>query len=107
LTTGSNINFSTGLTGAEISVAYQVVEFENIKSLQSGEFTYAGVETTITVNSVDLNKSVLYFSFSTDSTSNLIILSALRGSINNATQLLFSHNAGLNFFINWYLVEFK
>ena len=107
LINSTTLRISTNATGAEISTAYQVIEFEKIKSLQTGDFIHAGGDITLPITTVNIGKSMLYFSFSTENIANSLVLSLTRGSVESTTQIKFSNNVATNFSIQWYLVELE
>lgn len=106
LTSGTNLELTKYTAQTDYPTVYwQVIEFQNIKSLQQGEFIYSSGN-TVTISAVNTAKSVLFFSYSssnsTDSGSNAMFCS---GGITSPTQLIFNGKVWL--YIDWYVVEFN
>jgi len=59
----TSINFTLGRSST-YKVAWQVIEFSNVKSLQRG-LTNVTTDTDVTITDVDMSKSILFTDFST------------------------------------------
>ena len=109
ITSSTNINF-VAQTAASLNsqIAWTVVEFNNVKLLQKGTFTQAGgVGITKSISQVNVNKSLLFYSFTTESTDTNILQILSRAYIEDSTTLSFSFPTGSNVTCNWQLVEFN
>lgn len=110
LSSSSNIQMVRQFTtNNQNEVIWEVLEFENVKSLQRGTASPVGNELTVPITAVDTGKSVLFFTFRSNDAQNLDsgILNVIgkvldsnnihfyRGSINGTTT------------INYELIEFK
>lgn len=60
LVNATTIRFRKGTATGYTTIKWQVIEFNNVKSLQRGEITIAGSTATAAITAVDLNKSVLF-----------------------------------------------
>lgn len=92
-------------------VRYAVVEFSGAKSIQKGSFTLveSSASGTVTISPVKPNKSMIYYSFSSDhpNSSNGLPPGLLSGVVFNSTQIVFEHAAYLGSKnISWFLVEY-
>lgn len=63
LSSGTNLVIEKGFSNTTGDIAWQVIEFNNVKSMQRGTFTDVGgfgaITTTKTITSVDLSKSMV------------------------------------------------
>lgn len=110
LTSATNLKLASGTTGSGNSVVeWTVIEFNNVKSLQSGTTTQTTTTpVTVTISSVDLTKSILFFTFNTTTfgpTSNAMPMS---GKFTNNTTLSFANydTTGTKT-IKWQVIEFN
>lgn len=95
-------------TRATLKVSWQVIEFNNVKSLQKGSLTTAfnGTAYSVTINSVDVAKSILFFNYTNDTGNTLFYGEHLEGSIADSTTINFYQLANAKT-IKWQVVEFK
>ena len=108
ITSSTNINFVVQTASVYTQIAWTVVEFNNVKLLQKGTFTQAGgVGITKSISQVNVNKSLLFYSFTTESTATNITQILSRAYIEDSTTLSFSFPTGSNVTCNWQLVEFN
>jgi len=109
ITSSTNINFVVQ-TAASLNtqIAWTVVEFNNVKSLQKGSFTQqGGIDITKSISQVDINKSLLFYSFTTKSTFTNILQILSRAYIEDDTTLSFSFITSFDVTCNWQLIEFN
>lgn len=108
-TSPTNINLVREGTSSSISceISWKVIEFNNVKSLQYGDYslTVANSERPVTISSVNTNKSMLFFSFSSSLTSNDTIAMMCKGKILDSTTINFKSGSA-TIVISWFLVEF-
>lgn len=110
LTNNTTINL-TRLNGQQnLKVAWTVVEFKNIKSLQKGDVS-TGDNTptkTVTVNAINPSKAILFFNYSSTDPGPSMYQEALNGTIDSSTSITFSqHSTAKSKNVHWQLVEFK
>lgn len=88
--------------------AWQVIEFNNVKSLQKGNNIIDSyqAEKTVTISSIDANKSLLFFSFDCSVASSQFSLAHCRGCISNSTTLSFL-GYGNGYKCYWQVIEFN
>lgn len=71
LTTGTNLRISKDISGGSIPLHYQVVTFNDDFVLQKGNLNMIGVgSNSNTIASVDLSRSIIFGTWSTNSTNN-------------------------------------
>lgn len=105
LTAPTNLNLSFNAYMAHNLIKWEVIEFNNVKSLQSGTYilTVSGVEQIVPISTVNPLKSLLFFSETTDDTSaNAIAL----GRIVSAASIGFK-SMPVNKYIKWQVIEFN
>lgn len=106
LTSSTNLQLSNIVaTYGIIVVSWTVIEFNNVKSLQSGSYTSTSTSDSITISSVNMAKSQLFYS-STSNNGNPSQYILLNCYLSNATTITISHYAATRV-ISWYLVEFN
>lgn len=92
-------------------IVWQVIEFNNVKTLQKGDASFTSGQTkTVTISTIDTAKSMLVFSFSANNNGysyphKMIIA----GEISSATQLIFTASEAINnsYNIHWQVIEFN
>jgi len=95
-------------TGSTVSISYQVIEFSNVKSLQTGMTSGVSTNTTVsaTINSVDTLKSILFISARNNSIDDHYLTT--NGWLSSATQITFRGMLNLfSVYYRWYVVEFN
>lgn len=105
-TSGTNIRFKKGNSGGGGKVFWQVLEFNEVKSKQTGEETATGT-TTITISSVDVTKCILFTtnrSLSTTTDARAVLTSV---ELTNPTTLTLRRQDGSSRTTNYQLLEFK
>ena len=102
ITSPTNLRLNLNTAGASPKVSWQVIEYNNVKSKQSGTTAIPSTNTNQSISAVNLSKSILIVSFRSTST-------ATSGHNNNA-ELTTSTN--INFEINdatptgyWQVIE--
>lgn len=94
-----------------IGLNYQVIEFNNVKSKQSGTTTLLSASTsiTVTISPINIEKHMLVYSVRATNVATFFVLLHVGGRVNNATQLEFIHSNGSateTMIIEWQLIEF-
>lgn len=91
-----------------ITVSWQVIEFQNIKSMQTGEYTLTtdNTEVTVSITSVDTSKSLVFFSTRTPSNVNNIN-SYLYVRLSASNSLAISGEGTETRYVRWWVVEFN
>lgn len=114
LTTSTNINFSTYYADASFNnyVSWQVIEFNNVKSLQRGTQALITTDTTknITISAVNDLKSIVFASVRTDDNSNNYSSeNSICAEITTTTNILFTryNPFATNATIYWQVIEFN
>lgn len=110
----TEITLTVGNATGTKSVSWEVIEFIQVKSLQTGTTavtTGTGVTgtNTATVTSVNRNKSILYLSRITTHPGSGSEINSFAGEITNSTTLTFSAYwaGGQTITFRWFLVEFN
>lgn len=101
-----------GYKGKDMLVAWQVIEFESVKSLQTGQAVSSSgflASPYTPVYPVDINKSILYATCITSDTSNLCksMLYSYQLSDNGTLSFYNSIGGEDNWIYYWQLVEFN
>lgn len=105
ITSSTQLTFTRNTSNTNsITIYWEVIEFNNVKSLQSGQSGFA--VTTVTVSAVNTSKSLL-FSSGINNTTN-----TTADYYNFGSYLIDSTTIGLNYppgglAIYWYLIEFN
>lgn len=91
------------------NLEWQVVEFENVRSIQTGSVQIADTVSimNVPINAVDLNKAILFFTFTNNSSSstNVLSKSSMRGNLTTPTNIfLAGYSAGIKS-VNWQVIE--
>lgn len=88
---------------------WEVIEFNNVKSLQSGVTAIAAsTSPNITISSINLSKSTLFFSADDGVTANTnYIEAAIMGKLLDTTTLNFSQSSSVARNAAWYVIEFN
>lgn len=60
----TNVVLAVNNYSVAITAVIEVIEFNNVKSLQSGQTSFNGTSSSITVTSIIINKSILFYSLS-------------------------------------------
>lgn len=114
ITNSTTISFTRGVntSAAYVVISWEVIEFNNVKSLQSGNLSYStnAAESIVTVNSINTSKALLFFSFSTNNSDNDASGALLKGRIISNTSIGFVQNCltgGRSVAISWRLIEFN
>lgn len=108
--TGTSFTLERGnASHSGLVVSWQVIEFKDIKSLQSGQTTAATSSTgTQAISSVDLSKSALFFSFSYVSGGSGTMWEP-RMYLSSTTEITYEPGFSItnNVVYSWFVVEFK
>lgn len=108
LTNSTNIQFTNGgIYSYPFQVYWEVIEFQNVKSIQKGDYAYTTSGST-TISSVNTSKAMLFFSFysdSTNSSSNNLSYTVMGGYINSSSVSFYGET--FNAYIHWQVVEFN
>lgn len=90
--------------------SWTVIEFNNVKSFQTGASSTSAQNINITISNVNLNKSLLFYSQTSNVASTNYIYSLISGVLSTNTSIVFTMNtvtgAGLRNII-WYVIEFN
>jgi len=96
---------ATATGTADVTFSWQVIEFNNVKTLQSGTVSI-GSSQTQTISSVDTSKSVVFFSYNMPYQTAASI--PIVGYLSNATTLQFTNQrAYVSCSATWFVIEFK
>ena len=93
-------------------IRWRVIEFAGIKSIQHGVTSLSGSSPSANaaISTVNNSKCMIYFSFSTDSTSTTagVIPAMMSVAINfNGTSIVLEHTSGYGTkSVSWYIVEY-
>lgn len=101
----TTLNLSTVNAPSSLGVQWEVIEFNNVKSLQSGT-TSGSANNLISISEMNPNKSLLFFSFSMPSTNLEPSYVQVRGRIQSSSQIQIQNSfAAINTF--WQVLEFN
>lgn len=94
------------------TVDWVLMEFDNIKSFQSGQFSFGGYLTysqKVSINTVNISKSVIFSSFCFDNDTLNVFLPSEPVVFFNANTLEISKFPSTNLYIRgtWYVIEFN
>lgn len=90
------------------TISWVVIEFDNVKSVQSGfKFTNTSSENTVIVSAVNVNKSMLFKSYTSQVGSVSYPVSNAYDRIINSTTIGFKVQSTQSIAYEWYLVEFN
>jgi hypothetical protein len=106
LTNATTITFTLNQTINNITVLWEVIEFNNVKSLQSGNWNNSLASSTLTVSSVNPSKSMLFYSDWTSVVADFYSM-FMNIEITSATLLTCTRIDATTFNIKWFLVEFN
>ncbi|MCK4820968.1 tail fiber domain-containing protein, partial [bacterium] len=110
ITSSTNLELTVVYIYTPLAVEWQVVEFTDGASVQTGDVTFGTVDSSKTANpsSVDTSKSWLMFTYQTDrGTDSNIGQKLVRGVITNSTTLTFDRDSTEQAIVlTWYLIEF-
>lgn len=106
----TTIRIQRGSVDGDCDVVWEVIEFDNVKSLQKGTVSglTVGVDNDITINSVDVNKTMVFTSFrnSLGTSNSYELLQATY--LKNATTLTTKGVTGVDTAtVNWQVIEFN
>lgn len=108
ITSSNNIQLQRIATDTyNTTVAWQVIEFNNVKSKQTGSLTTTSATSIdVIISSINVNKSILFFSARGSVGTQLAYLLNV-GTITNSTTINFArlNNAGI--IIEWQIIEFN
>jgi len=106
----NTINFELGASTGIVYLYWQVIEYENVKSLQKGDKTILNSGESVVISSVNVDKCIVISSFYSTNTGGLLYYTPTDGGgrLNNATSLgLTTGNANNDGVIHWQILEFN
>lgn len=115
LTSSTNINFYLG-QGYSMPkyIEWQVIEFNNVKSIQRGDFTTPSTAITtfvdkssVTINSINVGKSLIFASFASELGYSSQYTMVGNYQISNTTTITLAKGNSVQRFWHWQVVEFK
>lgn len=91
-----------------VFISWEVVEFSKLKSLQKGDVAQtASPEVNVTINAVDLSKTIVFVTSKNSDTNNASARTRVRASLTNSTTLnIFTRNTNTQTF-HYQVVEFE
>jgi hypothetical protein len=110
LTASNSITFQRNASSAttSVNIEWEVIEYEGGVKVQTGLVNVGSVSSyNVTIPTIVVNKSILFFSYYTNTTTNFFNQTNISGAITSSTNIAFnrnSSNAGM--LIRWYLLEF-
>jgi len=88
-------------------IRWMVIEFENIKSKQSGEaYNSTSGQTDVTISSVNISKSILIGTMRRYSSDTALRYAMYTVEFVSSTQIRFTFEGILNTYLVWQVVEF-
>lgn len=114
LCTGELINSTTirfariGTTGA-LNIEWQVTEFNNVKSKQSGTLSTTSETNNITISAVSENKCIYFISVNNNYTSEISSVAKGRAKLTSSTNLSITRETTLGYtsVFKWQVIEFN
>ncbi len=90
------------------NVTWQVIEFNNVKSLQYGTTTVNTTPQTVTITSVNTSKTIILKNFTTIATTQ-VGHANIQMTLTNSTTITFnSYDAvSYNYIVSWFVIEFN
>lgn len=107
LTSSTNLELTMVDTTWQPYVEWEVIEFNNVKSLQTGLTSISTTSQTATIASVDTSKSIIFFSFTTTDVTTTNADYLLSGKITNATTIIFEQLNARTKSVSWFVIEFN
>lgn len=114
LTSATNINFYLGEYSTPKYIEWQVIEFNNVKSIQRGDFTTPSTTITayvdkssVTINSINTSKSLIFASFASELGYSSRYTMIGNFQISNATTITLAKGNSVQRFWHWQVIEFK
>lgn len=107
LTNSTTITLNQGGSLSYQVVEWEVIEFNNIKSLQRGIATTTTASSDITISSVDTLKSIIFYSHQSTSTSTTLLGNAIRVFLLSNTKLQVAQREAINLSTYWQVIEFN
>lgn len=97
-----------GGSGDSLNAVWEVIEFNGVKSLQSGSWAISASSQALTISSVNTSKSMIFYSFAASANvgSNYIASILTTLVLTSSTSLTFSQQNATPYIVKWYLVEF-
>jgi len=106
LTNPTTLTLTRQDTTYGIVVTWVVVEFNNVKSLQTG-IKYMSANTTVTISSVNVSKSLVFDSSDNNNTGVRSQIIDSRCDLINPTTLSFTVSSGVGYNHAWQVIEFN
>lgn len=108
LTSPTNLRLTRGGSGYTATVAWEIVEFNNVKSVQRGSIT-ASSTLNISIGAVDIAKSLVIFdAYTTGTSASLFGESTRQVVLTSSTNLrILSHITSTLSTLEWKVIEFK
>lgn len=104
IASSTSVQFNKESTAREMNICAIVIEFNGVKSLQTGTATIAN-GSTVSIGNVNINKSLLFFSYRDTVNNSSVGDNLLEGYISNSTSLyFFSNNSSKK--VEWQVIEF-
>jgi len=107
LTNATTLTFSVGTYYDNVNINWEVIEFNNVKTLQSGQKSTALASDSITIASINPLKAMLFYTFSGIQTGGTMPPIFTNAYIYNATTIITSQYTTYTKVINWQVVEFN
>lgn len=107
LTSATNLNLSISDSANFPTVDWVIVEFNNVKSLQSGNKVTSVVSDSVTISTVNMAKAILFFSYLTSSFLTDFNGILLNVTLATSTSITIKQATAINKDINWFVVEFN
>lgn len=104
----STLKFTREIYGtyAQPNFVWRVIEFENVKSKQTGSVSVlSGNEVTVNINAINPSKSLIFFSYSSKHLGTPVTVFGIRVLINSNTLKILSAYGDKT--VNWQLIEFN
>jgi hypothetical protein len=107
LTSPTNLQITRPLASGTGTVAWEVVEFNNVKSLQNGTLTLTSTLQNLPISAVNMNKSSIYIS-STNSGADSELFASVDALLTTSTNIkIVSYTSTYTYIVNWYVIEFN
>lgn len=107
LSNQNNIKFEIANAYNTPTVEWYVLEFDAVKSLQTGIKEVSTATETVTISNVDVSKSIVIVNYKSGDSSTTIPLFLITGKLTNATTLTLNQAGNRNKTVYWQVIEVK
>ena len=107
ITSATNLRLTIGAISTTTYVYWQVIEFNNVKTLQTGTTTLTSATTTVNISNVNMTKSIIFSSFKSTNAQTASLGNQTAYIDSTTTIVLKDANYITGKSAIWYVIEFK